>query len=118
MRVFPFIAIAILAACGEMTAVAEGENVRVERDGDDLTITNRRDEVIYFFAVPEKWLHVIDWAPCTAEPWCPRVLPDETGHHVLPPGTEKDDLVLFYWWHAIEGEEGPIAGEIRLLEID
>jgi hypothetical protein len=89
-----------IAACSEPTSVARSERVRVALERWYLTIENRRDATIYFFAIDRGEAALIDWLACTDPPHCravrvrsTRIVPHDSIY-----GWKGKGEVLVYWW--------------------
>lgn len=100
-------------ACSDVTAVAESEDVRVERDGAALLVTNGRDQPIHYFAVGERTAPLVDWIACVGGDPCPSV-PAQSIRRITGFIGADEDAVLFYWWQA----QGASPGPLHMLRID
>lgn len=108
--------ISLLFGCSDNSI--EG-TLSAQIQGDQLVLNNSSDDDIFYFAVDERTLAVIDWAPTVSED-SPKVesgqtiqisLTDITGY-----ATETEVIVISYW-NAIEINEKLEAGPVNTLTL-
>ncbi len=111
--------VAVLASCGEPTAVTDGTLV-VRRLPAALELENESTAPLHYFAVERGTAAVIDWIACVGT-GCPSVaalgtvaVPDSQIAGFTP---DAEDAIV-YWWRAVpDGVGGFRADSIRSLVV-
>jgi hypothetical protein len=102
-------AVAGLAACSDATGPSS-DILRVESSRGRLLLHNLSDDPIYYFAVEQSVLPLLDWIPCTSPATCPKVSP----HAVLQIPFEEiaffkpnaTTAIVYHWRLRLSGTVG------------
>lgn len=103
--------VALLSGCSH-------DDVRVEKNNNELRITNTSSEVLYFVAYPAGLMSAVTVnALCDEETILrageTRVIPYAT---LLQTG--PDDKAVVYWWRCEEGKDRTTVAKARLIRVD
>jgi hypothetical protein len=116
------LALLALAACSADFVSGPDEELRVSRDADAVTLTNRSGETLYYTAFELETASVTLWGVCADPERCKHVPPsrsvtlqrsDFSGYQ---PG---DEMGIVYYWRLRPARSGgyEVAGELESVRV-
>lgn len=104
----------VLTSCSGNPTSFQPDEISAEVTDDGIQVFNHADKPIYYFAVEEGTLALLNWAPVSGE----ENKVDAESNKTIPfteiLGFEEGDRIILYYWQKAE----PSLNDIHVLVID